>query len=348
MLIALAHNTRLSLSTGWLLLLAGITLLLQHCQSIHLEAVLVPQYKFRGNNATLLCKYELEPNEELFSLKWYKEETEFYRYTPPDPLTQAPPMHDYGQYGNNRNQQQQQQQLTQKQYNQEAGQVLTWKVPGIKIDEQLSRPQRVVLKRVGFKSTGMYRCEVTAVVKQRGGYGYHGIQGFVMKESINRMTVVELPKTLPTITGGDLKKNYKPADLLNLTCTSDPSNPPATLQWTVNDQKVDPLDTVRQHLIDRKRGLYSSSIGLLMTLKEKHFRHGELRVKCRGTIEAEFWKRDVENVFTDKDRILKVLEVRESQWPDSASSRVVSSTILPVVCAAITTTIILMLPKLMY
>jgi hypothetical protein len=52
-----------------------------------LEAVLVPQSKFRGQNATLLCKYELEPSEELFSLKWYKEETEFYRYTPPDPLS---------------------------------------------------------------------------------------------------------------------------------------------------------------------------------------------------------------------------------------------------------------------
>ena len=54
--------------------------------AIHLEAVLVPQSKFRGQNATLLCKYDLESNEELFSLKWYKEETEFYRYTPPDPL----------------------------------------------------------------------------------------------------------------------------------------------------------------------------------------------------------------------------------------------------------------------
>jgi hypothetical protein len=41
--------------------------------------VLVPQFRFRGQNATLLCKYDLEPDEELFSLKWYKEETEFYR-----------------------------------------------------------------------------------------------------------------------------------------------------------------------------------------------------------------------------------------------------------------------------
>merc|ERR1719367_1002900 len=61
------------------------------CQAIRLDAVLVPQYKIRGQNATLLCKYELEDDEELFSLKWYKfneqlrEETEFYRYTPPIP-----------------------------------------------------------------------------------------------------------------------------------------------------------------------------------------------------------------------------------------------------------------------
>ena len=45
-------------------------------------------------------------------------------------------------------------------------------------------------------------------------------------------------------------------------------------------------------------------------------RDGELRIKCRGTIAAEFWKRDVENVYnTDRDKFVKVLEVKESQWP---------------------------------
>ena len=36
----------------------------------------------------------------------------------------------------------------------------------------------------------MYRCEVTAVVRKKGVEGYPEIQEFVMKESINRMTVV--------------------------------------------------------------------------------------------------------------------------------------------------------------
>jgi len=36
---------------------------------------------------------------------------------------------------------------------------------------------------------------------------------------------------------------------------------------------------------------------------------------CRGTIEAEFWKKDVENIFNDKDSFVKVLEIKESLWP---------------------------------
>ena len=65
-----------------------------------------------------------------------------------------------------------------------------------------------------------------------------------MKESINKMVVVELPQSQPVITGGhqDLpgkqKIRYKPGDVLNLTCTSAPSNPPAQLEWRLNDKKV--------------------------------------------------------------------------------------------------------------
>ena len=83
--------------------------------------------------------------------------------------------------------------------------------------------------------------------------------------------------------------------------------------------QVGPESVVMQHLIQRRRGLFSSTIGLLLILKEKHFDHGQLRVLCRGIIEAEFWKKDVENVFNDKDSFVKVLEIKESQWPGKSS-----------------------------
>ena len=58
-----------------------------------------------------------------------------------------------------------------------------------------SVPQKVVLKKVSFRSTGVYRCEVTSQVRQietRRGYERqrYNPDNFRMKESINRMTVV--------------------------------------------------------------------------------------------------------------------------------------------------------------
>ena len=59
-----------------------------------------------------------------------------------------------------------------------------------------SVPQKVVLKRVTFKSTGVYRCEVTSRVRQieTRNRGYerqrYTPDNFRMKESINRMIVV--------------------------------------------------------------------------------------------------------------------------------------------------------------
>lgn len=43
--------------------------------------VTVPLAVRRGDNAQLICKYDLE-NDTLYSVKWYKGLREFYRYLP--------------------------------------------------------------------------------------------------------------------------------------------------------------------------------------------------------------------------------------------------------------------------
>ncbi|ALC39900.1 beat-Ib, partial [Drosophila busckii] len=43
--------------------------------------VRIPSAVKRGDNALLICNYDLE-NETLYAVKWYRGRREFYRYTP--------------------------------------------------------------------------------------------------------------------------------------------------------------------------------------------------------------------------------------------------------------------------
>ena len=45
---------------------------------VYVEA---PKLVVAGSRVTLLCQYDLQ-GEELHSVKWYREHTEFYRYIP--------------------------------------------------------------------------------------------------------------------------------------------------------------------------------------------------------------------------------------------------------------------------
>uniref|UniRef100_A0A1B0DFT5 Uncharacterized protein n=1 Tax=Phlebotomus papatasi TaxID=29031 RepID=A0A1B0DFT5_PHLPP len=106
--------------------------------------LVVPAYKFRGESALLECLYELEgrkdgsddsysyhghfdndDRETLYSVKWYKDNEEFYRFVP----RASTPQHSY-------------------------------KVDGIRVDHKFSDSTRVMLRGITLKSTGEYRCEM--------------------------------------------------------------------------------------------------------------------------------------------------------------------------------------------
>ncbi|XP_053209175.1 uncharacterized protein LOC128393051 [Panonychus citri] len=86
----------------------------------------LPSPVMRGDSVELSCIYELE-NDRLYSVKWYKNNVEFYRFVPRD----WPP-----------------------------GQFLPHK--GIRVDLSRSGKNSVYLKDVDLNSTGIYRCEVSA------------------------------------------------------------------------------------------------------------------------------------------------------------------------------------------
>ncbi|PSN45910.1 hypothetical protein C0J52_24208 [Blattella germanica] len=80
----------------------------------------------RDLDARLECHFDLE-GEALYSVKWYKDGNEFFRYVPRD----HPP-------------------------------IQLFFLPGVSVDIHNSTESQVVLKSVNLSSTGRYRCEVSA------------------------------------------------------------------------------------------------------------------------------------------------------------------------------------------
>ncbi|KAF7268393.1 hypothetical protein GWI33_018478 [Rhynchophorus ferrugineus] len=78
-----------------------------------------------GKESTLRCSYNLE-NAPLYTVKWYRGQHEFYRFTPKElPNTKIFPF------------------------------------DGMHIDESQSNEHQVVLRKIGFNLSGNFSCEVT-------------------------------------------------------------------------------------------------------------------------------------------------------------------------------------------
>ncbi|XP_076055879.1 uncharacterized protein LOC143033984 isoform X2 [Oratosquilla oratoria] len=104
----------------WFLLL----LLLPASECVVVKEVAVPAYKERGNSAKLTCHYNLE-GAALYSVKWYKDDKQFFQYIPANPQPMS-----------------------------------TFNVMGIHVDLELSDRKTVVLNTLELWSTGCYKCEV--------------------------------------------------------------------------------------------------------------------------------------------------------------------------------------------
>ncbi|XP_017778521.1 PREDICTED: uncharacterized protein LOC108564108 [Nicrophorus vespilloides] len=86
----------------------------------------VPRAVRVGHSVTLQCDYDLE-EAPLYSVKWYRNSDEFYRYVPKE----APPTR-------------------------------VFPLPGLHVDVSVSNAQKVTLLAVGRPLSGIFQCEVSA------------------------------------------------------------------------------------------------------------------------------------------------------------------------------------------
>ena len=160
-----------------------------------------------GETVALTCRYDLG-REAIYSIKWYKDDKEIYRYVPAD-----------------------------------SSEFKYFNIPGVDVDVsegELSRqmglqrttfqnthtrPNQLVIKVTGPLGSGEYRCEITVETPT-----------FVTLDKVVNLTVVVPPRLAPQITGID--SFYSAGDLVEVTCSSRDSKPAVSLKWKLNGEFV--------------------------------------------------------------------------------------------------------------
>ncbi|XP_055639394.1 uncharacterized protein LOC129777250 [Toxorhynchites rutilus septentrionalis] len=181
---------------------------------------------------------------------------------------------------------------------------------GINVDVQNSTNNQVVLNPIELTSSGKYRCEVSAEAPSFQTVSDHG-----------EMTVVVLPDEDPHITGG--KPRYQIGDYVRVNCSSGRSKPAVHLAWYINSEPADPA-LVRQFepIVSGPDRLETSILGLEFRVKPKHFKRGDMKLKCLATISTVYWKSNEESVEGDKPQKAPMLESRKAVSSNTRADRV--------------------------
>lgn len=68
-------------------------------------------------------------------------------------------------------------------------------------------------------------------------------------------------------------------------------------------------------IITGREGLETSILGLEFTVKQKHFRRGDMKLKCSATIATIYWRSNEESVEGERPPRASVLESRGTVAP---------------------------------
>ncbi|XP_063532191.1 uncharacterized protein LOC134742912 [Cydia strobilella] len=249
--------------------LAVLSLLIQESLPLRMVRVSVPAYRVRGQPAQLDCDYDLG-DDALYSVKWYRDNEEFYRYMPKF----DPPKHAY-------------------------------KIEGVKVDVAKSDDRKVILHQVMLKTSGLYRCEVSAEAPSFSSAAGEG-----------KFEVIYLPREGPRITGNE--QENRRGDSLFLNCTSGRSYPAAVLSWDIDGEKVtDPELLVEYPPTLHAHGLMSSALGLRVPVGRT------MQVRCTARV-APAWREGSEAVVGNS----QLADSKEAMLLVKSSSEVPSSSVI--------------------
>ncbi|XP_041774746.1 uncharacterized protein LOC121594927 isoform X2 [Anopheles merus] len=235
--------------TAAVLLLQALTL----ARCLQLTEITVPDVVDVRETVTLSCSYDMGTHK-LNSVKWYKDEREFFRYSPLMPKS-----------------------------------LMLFDVEGVTV-LQNSTGQicnqfmcSIQLHRLNIRSSGSYRCEISGDAPE-----------FKLAHGVGNMTVAVYPQFDPIINGlqhNGVQHNYALGDFVVANCSSDMSSPPARLYWYINDRNVpsDYLQPQHESTVENDGfQLRQRTLEIRFYIDEKRLGKlkGKLVLKCLARIDA--------------------------------------------------------------
>ena len=188
----------------------------------------------------LRCDYDLA-GEPLYSVKWYKDNVEFYRWMP----REVPPTR-------------------------------TFPVPGTEVSLTGSDHQAVKLLNLSLASSGLYQCEVSTEAPKFKTVAADAVMSVVQPPSRGpRLAWLNSGQT-----GREEGREVaRPGDRLVLSCSSQGSVPAANLKFYINNEIANNrnVETVKHRQTNREDLLKTSGKELDIVLERRHFRYKGFR-----------------------------------------------------------------------
>ncbi|KAA0194474.1 hypothetical protein HAZT_HAZT005583 [Hyalella azteca] len=165
---------------------------------LRLLRTVIPDYALRGGSARLTCDYDAGESS-LYSVRWFKDDLEFYRYVP----RSVPSYQVFQRQGFV---------VDRQGFMVDVSCMLKSSVPshevfqrqGFVVDEGASEASHVVARGLQFEASGQYRCEVSAEGPEFTTVIGHGT-----------MLVLDPPRSGPSVSG--LQQESKVNDSVEVT-----------------------------------------------------------------------------------------------------------------------------------
>uniref|UniRef100_A0A2A4K5H7 Ig-like domain-containing protein n=1 Tax=Heliothis virescens TaxID=7102 RepID=A0A2A4K5H7_HELVI len=225
-------------------------------RSLRLVELRVPTHEPEGGMALLGCQYDLE-GDTLYSVKWYKDGREFYRFVPKN----DPPVYYF-------------------------------QTPGVNVETVVNFGASPDTSQRYCPLTPAH-CELRCLSGHLAGYcPADSCVRFTRATTVFEERV--LPKGRPRVTG--LREQYNFDDLVVANCSLPPSRPKAHLKWLVNDKPAPSSYILGPwYRVSAERPDAAETIlQLSFYATTSDFINGAIKLKCQATI-APLYQRETES-----------------------------------------------------